>query len=90
MSATPADLDSPTKNTKRAVRLHHIARLKKARRFHWGSDEDLWEGHNHKLLGKAVSAPCNCSCWMCGNPRKYFKEVTIQEKKFLQESTNQG
>ena len=22
-----------------------------------------------------------CSCWMCGNPRKYFNEETIQEKK---------
>lgn len=24
---------------------------------------------------------CNCSCWMCGNPRKYFGELTIQERK---------
>lgn len=23
----------------------------------------------------------NCSCWMCGNPRKYFKEETLQEKR---------
>ena len=22
-----------------------------------------------------------CSCYACGNPRKYFKERTIQEKK---------
>lgn len=22
-----------------------------------------------------------CSCHMCGNPRKHFKEVTLQEKK---------
>ncbi len=30
----------------------------------------------------------NCGdprCYMCGNPRKWFKEVTIQEKKFLQD-----
>lgn len=30
----------------------------------------------------------NCgdpSCYMCGNPRKWFKEPTIQEKKFLQD-----
>ena len=26
-----------------------------------------------------------CSCWMCGNPRKYFGEITIQEKKSRQE-----
>ena len=23
----------------------------------------------------------NHTCWMCGNPRKYFKEKTVQEKK---------
>lgn len=22
-----------------------------------------------------------CSCYMCGNPRKYWKEETLQEKK---------
>jgi hypothetical protein len=23
-----------------------------------------------------------CGCWMCKNPRKSFKEETLQEKKF--------
>ena len=30
----------------------------------------------------------NCGdprCYMCGNPRKWFKEPTMQEKKFLQD-----
>ena len=22
-----------------------------------------------------------CSCWMCGNPRKYLKELALQERK---------
>lgn len=22
-----------------------------------------------------------CSCWMCGNPRKFFGEATLQEQK---------
>jgi hypothetical protein len=22
-----------------------------------------------------------CSCWMCGNPRKYFGEPTVQERR---------
>jgi len=26
-----------------------------------------------------------CSCIMCGNPRKYFNEQTIQEKRHLME-----
>lgn len=25
-----------------------------------------------------------CSCMMCGNPRKYYKEKTFQETKFEQ------
>lgn len=26
-----------------------------------------------------------CSCWMCGNPRKFFDEPTIQEKRLFQD-----
>jgi len=26
-----------------------------------------------------------CSCMMCGNPRKHFNEITIQEKRFYNE-----
>lgn len=48
-----------------------------------------------KLSGIPVRAPhrlskmhaTNCgdpNCAMCGNPRKFFNEPTIQEKKFLQ------
>jgi rubredoxin len=25
----------------------------------------------------------HCSCYMCGNPRKYYGDTTIQEKKAL-------
>jgi hypothetical protein len=24
-----------------------------------------------------------CSCYMCGNPRKYFEDITMQEKRQL-------
>lgn len=30
-------------------------------------------------LGRVLSTPKPCSCHMCGNPRKYFKDVTRQE-----------
>lgn len=30
-----------------------------------------------------------CSCYMCGNPRKYFKEKTRQEEIFDLSSTEQ-
>ena len=26
----------------------------------------------------------NCSCVLCGNPRKYFKKRTLQEMKFFE------
>jgi hypothetical protein len=29
--------------------------------------------------GKIAHAPQQCSCRLCGNPRRYWKEVTIQE-----------
>jgi len=41
-------------------------------------------GEEHYL---AKHAAVNCgdpNCVMCGNPRKFFKEPTIQEKRFAQ------
>ena len=64
------------KNMKRALRRHHAARLKVMRHFHWGRDIR----HDVKSLGKAVDTPCPCSCWMCGNPRRYFNQLTRQEQ----------
>lgn len=63
------------KNMKRALRRHHVARLKAARRFHWGQDIR----HDAKSIGKVVDTPCPCSCWICGNPRRHLKELTRQE-----------
>ena len=68
------------KNMKRAQRRHHIARLKVARCQHWGRDIR----YDAKSLGKVVDTPCPCSCWMCGNPRRYFKEVTRQEQAVIE------
>lgn len=28
-----------------------------------------------------AETPVRCSCWMCGNPRRYFGEVAMQETK---------
>ena len=59
----------------RDFKVYHRRRLIKKRRFHWG----------HQLskdkIGFAVNTPTPCSCYMCGNPRKYFGELTIQERK---------
>ena len=31
--------------------------------------------------GKLANTGTLCSCYMCGNPRKYFGEETIQERR---------
>ena len=32
-------------------------------------------------IGKAASVHCrDCSCWMCGNPRKHFKQKSLKEQ----------
>ena len=54
-------------------------RLRKLRRMWWGR---TLTGHD---LGKVVDTPKPCSCWMCGNPRRYFGERTIQEQRLLQD-----
>jgi hypothetical protein len=69
------------KPTIRALRRHHIARLKKNRRFYWG--RDLMREHA-KLQRSVVNTPCLCSCWTCGNRRKHFGKKTIQELRNLQ------
>lgn len=59
----------------RSIRRHHRARLLRARRNHYGGD---WA---ENVLGKLVNTATPCSCWMCGNPRKYTGELTISELK---------
>lgn len=43
----------------------------------WGFSDDMITkraiGHTASTHGKP------CSCWMCGNPRKYWNEKTKQE-----------
>ena len=35
-------------------------------------------------IGKLASCHCKpCSCYMCGNPRKYFGSVTLREKRAI-------
>ena len=68
------------KSNRRSVRRHHASRLKLNRRFHWGRDLS----RNPKVWGKVVNTPATCSCWMCGNPRKYNGELTVQELKHIE------
>ena len=31
---------------------------------------------------KGYETPAKCSCWMCGNPRKFRNEKALDEKSF--------
>lgn len=53
---------------KRSLRRKHKERKKKYSEAIYGTPK----------LGDHMK---NCSCILCGNPRKYFKEKTIQEKR---------
>jgi hypothetical protein len=63
---------------KRDIRIHHRMRLQSKRsKYHWGMRLTTAE-----QKGKVVNTPTPCSCAMCGNPRKWFRQKTIQERKF--------
>ncbi len=57
----------------KAQRIHDAERLAKKR--------SKYNGHGVV----ALQTPAVCSCWMCGNPRKWFKQPTIQERRLMQE-----
>ncbi len=68
---------------KRALRRHHLERHKaKARKvLHWQDRSFSSEREEALVVGKWAHTPKACSCWMCGNPRKHWKEATWQEQK---------
>jgi hypothetical protein len=68
------------KSTKRAIRRHHLARLKRARRFYFGRNLT----NEAVILGKLANTATPCSCFMCGSPRRYFLELTMQERRLFQ------
>jgi len=50
-------------------------------------DHELIERDLHVLR----RTPKRCSCWQCGNPRRYRGETTMQEKRsLLGDFTNEG
>lgn len=80
-------IDFPQKDMKRAER-----RKAKANRYKQVKDiahrilppsvrDTEWEEQWAKRHTDNLKS---CSCWMCGNPRKTFRDETFQEKKFKQ------
>ncbi|HEV2763516.1 MAG TPA: hypothetical protein VGV38_11110 [Pyrinomonadaceae bacterium] len=66
----------------RSLRRHHEERIKRRVKKYYGgvhADDPRRNGqvaHTRKL----------CSCWMCGNPRKYFDEPTLRERRAQENS----
>lgn len=54
----------------RALRRHHRQRVKNNRKKYWTV---FPHEESPRRLGIITTTPCICSCWMCGNPRKYYK-----------------
>ena len=65
-------------NSKRSVRRHHRERLMKKRSHHYGygTTRDRMPDEIRSVHARTSTT---CSCWMCGNPRKFFGFVTRAE-----------
>lgn len=78
-------MSDPISKEKRSRRLHsdevHIAKQVKIAKAHGLPVKSGEEHRLHKLSGVTCG---DSDCVMCGNPRKFFKEPTIQEKSFQQ------
>lgn len=68
----------------RGDRLATLERLKEQRKNHWGQRSST-DPMTPKQRGKVAHTPQACSCHMCGNPRKHFKDVTVQERRLFQD-----
>ena len=51
----------------------------------WSTPTEYYEWMK-RTLGKSSNHGKLCSCHMCGNPRKFFNEKTLQEQKFDERS----
>jgi hypothetical protein len=64
------------KDRSRAIRRHHIARLKNVREKYFAIS---WWSNRVKRIGMLVQYPKICSCASCGNGRKWRGERTLDE-----------
>jgi len=67
----------------RALRRHHRERIKRKRlrQFHIMFEDRIANLYSKEII-KMLNTAVPCSCWMCGNPRKYWKEKSRQEIQF--------
>jgi hypothetical protein len=69
------------KNQARSLRRHHASRLKSRWLIREKAKAALVGSCNlARRVGIHANTGATCSCWMCGNPRKYLGEVSLQER----------
>lgn len=73
-----------------------MRRLKEDRQQHtgtWRTDCPCWAEEagigRGRVFARFADTPKQCSCWMCGNPRRYYKaqmgeKLTLQERRAFQ------
>jgi hypothetical protein len=64
-------------------RLRDEAAIKKQERI--AKSHGVTTGPKHRLAKTHATTCGDSNCVMCGNPRKFFKEPTVQEKRLFQE-----
>ncbi len=63
----------------RSERRHHAQRVK-AKFYRKQRQHESWPT-DARHAGMFAHHGKVCSCFMCGNPRRYFGELTIQERR---------
>jgi hypothetical protein len=68
----------------------HIARQVRIRQAHKFPDINTGKVDSSHRYHKKSGVTCgNSNCVMCGNPRKFFKELTMQEQRMMQDLDQQ-
>ncbi|WP_230655919.1 hypothetical protein [Psychrobacter sp. I-STPA10] len=74
----------------KSLRRHHLQRLKHKRKYDRNYHSHLTyttTGETAQIvpIHQHIITPARCSCWMCGNPRKFYGNSkhakTIQERR---------
>ncbi len=64
----------------RAWRRHHESRIKRRVRPYYGG----YAKDKPRHVSRIACTRQPCSCWMCGNPRRYMGERSVQERRAFQ------
>lgn len=67
-------MDYLEKYTSNAQRRFSLEKKKnKCNNFYWIKYQEEDDFHSIKRIGKLSQTPKSCACWMCGNPRRFYK-----------------